>query len=113
MMAATDGSPPEQFAVRRSDDAEGVVIALSGELDLAVAPELETMLREIELNGHERLLLDLSRLMFMDSTGLAAVIEGKRHADASGCRLILRSPTVQVRRLLNLTGLIDQLTVEE
>jgi anti-sigma B factor antagonist len=101
-----------QFAVRRSDDADGVVLWLSGELDLASAPQLKEAIHQIDLDGQGRLLLDLSQLAFMDSTGLAVVVAAREHADASGSRLVLRRPTPQVERLLSLVGLRDQLAFE-
>jgi anti-anti-sigma factor len=102
-----------EFSVRRSDDADGAVLWLSGELDLASAPRLTEAIHQVELDGQRRLLLDLSQLAFMDSTGLAVVVAAREHADASGSRLVLRRPMPQVKRLLSLVGLIDQLAFEK
>jgi len=102
-----------EFAVRRSEDADGAVLWLSGELDLASAPRLKEAIHDVELDGQRRLLLDLSQLSFMDSTGLAVVVAAREHADASGSRLVLRRPMPQVKRLLSLVGLIDQLAFEK
>jgi anti-anti-sigma factor len=110
-------SPPDpvsvQFEIRRSDDADGVILWLSGELDLASAPQLKEAIHRVELNGRERLLLDLSELAFMDSTGLAVVVAARERADVSGSRLVLRRPMPQVERLLTLVGLRDQLAFEQ
>lgn len=97
----------------RSDDAHGPVLAPVGELDLASAPQLEEALREVEVETYDRLLLDLSQLMFMDSTGLAVLVGANERADADGRRFALRAPTTQVQRLLALVGLVSHLVVEE
>jgi anti-sigma B factor antagonist len=102
-----------QFTVRRSDDADGAVLWLSGELDLASAPQLKEAIHRVELDDQQRLLLDLSELEFMDSTGLAVVVAARDRADAGGGRLVLRRPTPQVERLLALVGLRDQLAFEK
>src|SRR5207245_2749055 len=50
---------PIGFWVTRSDDAEGVVVALHGELDVAAAPQLEKLLDEIRVQHHRRVMVDL------------------------------------------------------
>jgi anti-sigma B factor antagonist len=104
---------PGPFTTQRSSDDRGVSLALFGELDLGSAPELDRQLREIELGGPERLVLDLSGLRFMDSTGLASIVQAQRLAQANGHELVLRHPTSQVQRLFELTGIIDRLTFDD
>jgi anti-sigma B factor antagonist len=104
---------PGPFATRQSSDGRVVSLALSGELDLGSAPELDRELREIARTRPERLILDLSGLTFMDSTGLASIVEAKRLADADGHKLVLRRPTSQVQRLFELTGLTDRFTFDD
>jgi anti-anti-sigma factor len=106
------GAVPGPFATERTDDARGVSLALLGELDLGSAPELDRQLREIERTSPERLTIDLSGLRFMDSTGLASIIEAQRLAEVNGHELVLRRPTSQVQRLFELTGVIDRLTFD-
>lgn len=112
-MTRTDEPLSAEFVVRRGDDEDGIVLTLVGELDLASVPALEDALRTVEPGTNARLVLDLSRLMFMDSTGLAAVVGAQERADAHGRQLVLRRPTAQVRQLLALVGLRDHLIIEE
>jgi anti-sigma B factor antagonist len=60
-----------------------------------------------------RLLLDLAALSFMDSTGVSVLVQAKQSADANGWLIAVRAPTGQVRRLLELVGLLGRLEVEQ
>lgn len=104
---------PESFEVRRLADAEGVVLRLSGELDLASAPALEQQLEEVAHANPARLLLDLRDLRFMDSTGLALMIRAQQSAEANGHRLAFRRGTAQVERLFELSGVLERFTFED
>jgi anti-sigma B factor antagonist len=104
---------PGPFATRQTADGRVISLALSGELDLGSAPELDRELREIAQTNPERLILDLSGLSFMDSTGLASIVEAQRVAQADGHELVLRHPTRQVQRLFELTGLTDRFKFDD
>jgi anti-sigma B factor antagonist len=101
-----------EFSVDHRADVRGSVLALSGELDLSSAPELEQAMSEAKPEPGRRLLLDLAGLTFMDSTGVSVLIRPKQDADANGWLIALRSPTGQVRRLLELVGLLERLEIE-
>lgn len=101
------------FAVTPRADARGVVLALSGELDLSTAPALEQAIEEARSETGERLLFDLAELSFMDSTGVSVLVRAKQEANAAGHEVTLRAPNGQVHRLLELVGLLDRLEVEE
>jgi anti-anti-sigma factor len=84
----------------------GSVVAVSGELDLAVASRLERELsRAISLDG-EGTVLDLTDCDFVDSTALEVILhagERIRHLPhATKMRVV--SPNAQVRRVMELTG---------
>jgi len=81
-------------------DADGVVW-LSGDLDLAVTSQLENAARAA-LNGQRELVLDLSNLEFMDSSGLCAVLQTARQMDRG---IVLRRPPRTVRRLIEIMGI--------
>jgi anti-sigma B factor antagonist len=102
-----------EFSIEHSADVRGVVLALSGELDLSSAPELEQALTEAKPEPGRRLLLDLSQLSFMDSTGVSVLVRAKQDAGANGWLIAVRSPTGQVRRLLELVGLLERLEIED
>jgi anti-sigma B factor antagonist len=104
---------PGQLTIRRTRDARGEVLVLCGELDLASAPEVELHLREFVSTMNGRLLIDLSGVDFMDSTGLALIVGAQRAADANGHDLVLRRGPSQVQRLFELTGLLERFAFED
>jgi anti-anti-sigma factor len=92
-----------QLEVRNADHA--TVIVLSGELDLASAPELEQQLKQAESSEVELLILDLRPLEFIDSTGLSILIKAHRWAQGAGRRFAVVKGSSQVQRLLELAGI--------
>jgi anti-anti-sigma factor len=92
-------------------------VAVAGELDIFSAPKLTEALSVVDLpvdlrNG-SRTLLDLSRVTFIDSSGLACLIAADQDAKADGRRVHLRGVRGQVQMLLNLSGLTDRFTLED
>ena len=88
-------------------------ISLEGELDYASALTLDDGLRRAEAAAAAVLVLDLSKLSFMDSTGLAIIASACRRMRRGGRRLIVASPTRGVRRIFQLTGMLERLEVVE
>jgi anti-sigma B factor antagonist len=111
-LAPRDAQSRELLRIRRIDDEHGVVLRLGGELDLASAPELERQLAEIQRHSAGRILIDLTNLEFMDSTGLALMIRAQQAAQANGRQLRLRRGSAQVQRLFELTAVLDRFTFE-
>ena len=87
------------------------MLKLSGELDVASSAALEQAVDEA--SGCERLVIDLSELEFMDSTGLSVLVAAHQHAVATGGEFCVVQGPAQVQRLLALTGLEQRLTVAE
>ena len=91
------------FELTESRDGETVVIAVSGELDLAVAGQLEERLTALRGEG-ARTRLNLAGLTFMDSTGYACIARSVRDARDQGWELSIdRELQSQVRMLLEVT----------
>lgn len=110
-MADTAAPSPLRIECRR--DGEAVVVTLGGELDLASAPELERELREAEAANPARVVIDLSGLGFMDSTGLQALLRTRERAHAGAYELALRRGPHQVQRVFELTKTVDAFTFED
>ncbi len=87
-------------------------IRLSGELDLATAPQLTMRLDEALISAR-LVVIDLRQLTFMDSTGLAVLINAHNRARRGERRLVLIRGPLQVDRLLKLTGLADRLEITD
>lgn len=91
------------LTVTQSDEGARVCVALAGELDLSNAPTLERVLEEA-IESEKKVLVDLGSLEFIDSTGLALIVNmlGRKDAERFSFR---PSRSSAVIRLLNLTGL--------
>jgi len=79
-------------------------VHLGGELDLSSALPLEERLREIEDGQPDLMVLDLSELKFLDSTGLRLIVAAHGRAQRAGRRLTIVEGTDAVRRIFRLTG---------
>ncbi len=75
-----------------------------GEIDVASVDTLRAGLDDVLTAGFDQVVLDLNGVTFVDSTGLRAIIEAQRIADAVGIEFSVRPGPPQVRRLFDLTG---------
>lgn len=82
-----------------------VAARLTGELDLATAPEAVAGLEAVIAERPRRLVLDLRELSFTDSVGLAALIRVRRRAAWTGVELVLDVGDGTVAQLLRQTKL--------
>jgi anti-anti-sigma factor len=99
-----------QLSIGRRPCADGWVLTLHGELDLASVAVLQDALGDITRIGFVRLVLDLRDVSFMDSTGLAVIVAADLRARRNDTRLILVCRG-QVKRLLRLTGVDHHLNL--
>jgi anti-sigma B factor antagonist len=90
------------------DRAAYAVVVLTGEVDATNSDELYDVLESVVLRLPRLLVVDLSALTFMDSTGLRMLLRSSRELDQQGGVLALASPQVSVARVLQLTR-ADQL----
>ena len=94
--------------VPESTGAAYAVVVLSGEVDATNSEELYNVLESVVLQRPRLLIVDLSALSFMDSTGLRMMLRSSRELDQHGGVLSLAAPQLSVARVLQLTR-ADQL----
>jgi anti-sigma B factor antagonist len=99
---------PGELTIELFRDGDARIVLLRGELDLASAPALEEALRRVE-SGSGRLVVDLSELSFIDSTGIHLLLQA--HLRTAG-RLSLRPGPPEVQRVLSLTKVANRLSFE-
>lgn len=87
----------------RERRADALVLSLVGELDLATVPALSRELHAAE-SFPQRVVVDLSELEFMDSSGLHELLRAHERASQNGHRLSLRRGPPCVQRLFELTN---------
>jgi anti-anti-sigma factor len=90
---------------------DAVVLAVSGELDVATAPMLRAHVRFALGGGPARLVLDLAGLGFCDAAGLSVLAMAQNAATRDGASLALAGVPRPVRRLLEMTGMDRTLDV--
>ena len=83
----------------------GISVRVTGEMDIATAPHLVATVRSLSRPDMQHVWLDLSRLTFIDGSGLAALVQVRRLVDCRGGRLSVHGISPLVRRLLNITNL--------
>jgi anti-sigma B factor antagonist len=84
-------------------------LLLSGELDLASASYLEAAIERICTDSARAITLDLSKLTFIDSTGLHIVSSTNERCEKLGLDFQLVPGPAQIQRVFELTGLLDEL----
>lgn len=101
--------------LRISDTHEGprTILAVSGEVDLATAPTLRQRVVQAIDDGARQVVVDLSEVGFMDSTGLGVLIGGLKRLRQLDGNLIVVNPSDPVHKILEVTGLLDVLGVVE
>ena len=85
----------------------------TGDLDLATAPALREQLVDVSRAGATLVVLDLTRVPFLDSVGMSVIIGGHKRLRHTGSRLHLAAPTAPVRRVLGLARLDTFIPVYE
>ena len=104
-------SDPDDFEVIvLSADGEAIVCVV-GAIDLSVRDQLVTTLTHAS-DTTERLVIDLSRTTFIDSTGLKALVDVWRRRAGARLELVLRDPAPVVTRTLEIAGLADKLPID-
>ena len=88
-------------------ESGAVVLALHGELDLEHVYSFGQTLHRAEKSGPPCIVLDLSRLDFVDSLGIRELLAARRRASRDRRRLLLVRGGPSVQRLMALVGLQD------
>lgn len=87
---------------------------LAGELDHHLAAEIRTKIDEAMMaNLPKKLILELSEIEFMDSSGLGLILGRYTKAQEIGCLLILQNPTRRIKRIMEVSGIGGMIKTEE
>lgn len=93
-----------EIAARRSDDQ--VIFDISGDIDLASSPTMrKVVLGEIKGTASHKVFLNLSKVRYIDSSGIASLVEGLKASRENGSRLILYGMNPSVREVIELSRL--------
>lgn len=111
--------PPDAQPARRSNPSghleigiwttgEQATVALAGELDIAAAPEVASLMQGV-VEGSTAVLLDIEGVTFMDSAGLRCVLVCERLCREAGVAFALTPGSPRIRRLFEVAGLLSWL----
>ena len=104
-----DRPPPRatrtpHLSVRQELTGETATVVITGELDLTTVPALAQHLEQTLARQPRRLIIDLTQVAFID-VAAARLISGAARSLPGAPRPVLRRPSVEARRVLELTGL--------
>jgi anti-sigma B factor antagonist len=96
---------PRFRVTERDVDHRATIVAVSGEIHVSTAPEFSSLLTATVEAGHRALVLDLTDVVFIDSTGLTVLLNALRHVTRVGGRMAVVCTNPTVLRLFEITRL--------
>ena len=80
------------------------IVTTQGRLDQSLNPQLEQSLNELLDNGHQRFIIDLSEVTYINSGGLRCLVTGWRRSRARGGDLVLFGLNSRLEEIFSLVG---------
>jgi anti-sigma B factor antagonist len=102
---------PQAYTVEHDPVEGALLVTASGELDVAAAPRLATVLSMAAASAEPCVVLDLAAVDFIDSTALGAIMHASTEVEAGGKRMLVVALDGPVRRLLEITNLTGRFRV--
>jgi len=99
-----------QVQLRNQPDA--TVVSLGGEMDTHTAPRVREMLEGTFATPFPTIVIDATELQFLDSSGISVLLRLRQRALEAGGSLRLRAASPAVRRVIEITGLVDVLGLD-
>ena len=97
--------------IANDEHAGHPVLVVDGELDLATAPQLTSSAMALVDAGAGNVIVDARRLTFCDSSGLTAFVRIANRLEPGAGRLAIVGPQAIVRRVLEISGLVETFIV--
>ena len=107
-MSTPDSQP---FGVRTTSTGSNLLVEVAGDVDMTTAPELSQAIERAP-DGTELVVIDLSDVSFLDSSGLNALVQGRRTlAERDVAMTVVVPPEGTIRQVFEITRLTEALTV--
>jgi len=90
--------------IKKSPAGESYLIQVDGELDMYTAPQLKSALQEAIDQGQKHLVIDLTRVGFLDSTSLGVLVGGLRRVRSEEGEMSLVVDHPQLEKMFRITG---------
>src|ERR1700692_3894257 len=94
---------PDSMVLKQRQD----VLPLEGEIDLHVSPEVAESLRTMTARKPKQVVVDLTKVTYLDSSGLAVLIEGMQNVQEYGGRFAVAGMQEIVKHILHIAR-VDQ-----
>jgi anti-sigma B factor antagonist len=106
------GTFPAPLTVTAQQLGDHVRVIAAGEIDVRTAADLRGALDAVLDGRPPKIMLDMSAVTFMDSTGLG-VLTGARNRAGANSRVVVINPHPITRRILEITGLLELFTDDQ
>jgi anti-anti-sigma factor len=106
----SDTSTPAPLSVACDFDGGDALLTVCGEIDTSSASALLQALDDAVAAGSRNVVVDMSAVTFIDSSGLTTLIHGYKATRRGQGWLSIREPSAVVTRLLTLTGQLERFT---
>jgi anti-sigma B factor antagonist len=101
------------FDLQTETEGSSSLVKIRGDLDLQVVDQVADALARIESDDPELLVIDLSRLSFMDSTGMGVIAAAHIRAVDAGRRFAIVIPPAGVKQAFERTKLNEVITTTD
>jgi anti-sigma B factor antagonist len=99
-----------ELELESRSSGHATIVVVRGEIDMATAPDVRDVLNELIDAGASRIVLDCRGLDFLDSSGIGVLIAVRKRLGDDGA-LTLEAPQAHVRKVLELTGVLDHVEI--
>ena len=103
----------DQIITNQERLADGIFVTLGGEVDLSRSPELRSALLDLLKTKPQRLVVDLSGVPYMDSSGVATLVEALQAQRRHGGKMVLCGLQPKVRSIFEIARLNMVFTIIE
>jgi anti-sigma B factor antagonist len=104
-------SPGEPLQILQERRGEAIVLQPQGDVDLSRSPQMRQSLASAAAARPQRVVVDLSKVPYMDSSGVATLVESLQHARRDGWRLVICDLHPKVRSIFQIAKLEGVFTI--
>lgn len=101
----------EAIEIGQSSHGDAIVIEARGDVDITGSPVLRDAIREAQQAKPRRMVIDLAHVPYMDSSGLATLVEAMKNAKPAGTQLVLCAMHDKVRAIFEIARLDQYFTI--
>ena len=99
------------LSIRANREGGTLTVSLAGELGTNAAQRFRSAIEEAEKSDAAAIVLDLTEVRFVDSSGLVALLMAARRSERQGGRLLVRAGSGPARQVLELTAIDRKLNL--